>query len=179
MLTTKAEILARLAAMGIEAGHSTGAIPDLDALPAPVRALYETAFGEATGHLFLVATPFAVLAFVCILFIREVPLRTTIERDVAQNAPVDETVETAGVTATDVVLDGTVFDIRDNFATSNVFHGGMLGLMGRRARGRWSLDWLTKLSLGANHQRVRIAGTTTIRPDLMALTAPSSAAIAV
>ncbi|QIG45665.1 MFS transporter [Nocardioides anomalus] len=81
-----------LAALGIDAGHSTGSIPDLDALPAPVRALYETAFGEATGHLFLVATPFAVLAFVCILFIKEVPLRTTIERDVPQNDRVDETV---------------------------------------------------------------------------------------
>ena len=69
-----------LAALGITAGHSTGSIPDLDALPAPVRALYESAFGEATGHLFLVATPFALLALVCVLFIREVPLRTTLDR---------------------------------------------------------------------------------------------------
>ena len=68
-----------LAALGIEGGHSTGTIPDLDALPAPVRALYEGAFGEATGHLFLVAAPFALLALVCVLFIREVPLRTTLD----------------------------------------------------------------------------------------------------
>jgi hypothetical protein len=68
-----------LAAMGVDAGHSTGSIPDLDSLPAPVRALYEASFGEATGHLFLVAAPFAFLAFVCILFIREVPLRTTLD----------------------------------------------------------------------------------------------------
>ena len=57
-----------------------GSIPDLASLPAPVRALFEQAFGEATGHIFLVAVPFAVLAFVCVLFIREVPLRTTILR---------------------------------------------------------------------------------------------------
>ena len=69
-----------LAALGIEAGHSTGSIPDLATLPAPVRALYEGAFGEATGHLFLVAAPFALLALVCVLFIREVPLRTTLDR---------------------------------------------------------------------------------------------------
>ena len=69
-----------LAALGIPAGHSTGSIPDLDSLPAPVRALYETAFGDATGHLFLVAAPFALLALVCVLFIREVPLRTTLDR---------------------------------------------------------------------------------------------------
>ena len=80
-----------LAAIGIAAGHSTGSIPDLDALPAPVRALYETAFGEATGHLFLVATPFALLALVCVLFIREVPLRTTLDHEepaIEHNGPV-------------------------------------------------------------------------------------------
>ena len=55
-------------------------IPDLDPLPGPVRAIFEQAFGEATGHIFLVAVPFAVAAFFCVLFIREVPLRTTILR---------------------------------------------------------------------------------------------------
>src|SRR4051812_17462206 len=69
-----------LAALGIPAGHSTGSIPDLDALPAPVRALYEGAFGDAAGHLFLVAAPLALLALVCVLFIREVPLRTTLDQ---------------------------------------------------------------------------------------------------
>jgi hypothetical protein len=34
----------------------------------------------ATGHLFLIAAPFAMLALVCVLFIRGVPLRTTIQR---------------------------------------------------------------------------------------------------
>jgi EmrB/QacA subfamily drug resistance transporter len=72
-----------LAALGIEGGHSTGSIPDLATLPAPVRALYETAFGEATGHLFLIAAPFALVAFICILFMREVPLRTTLDREEA------------------------------------------------------------------------------------------------
>jgi len=62
-------------------GGGHGAIPDLATLPAPVRQLFEHAFGEATGHLFLVAVPFAALAFVCVLFIREVPLRTTVLRD--------------------------------------------------------------------------------------------------
>ena len=70
-------------ALGIPAGDGSEShsIPDLGALPAPVRAVFEQAFGEATGHLFLVAVPFAVLAFVCVLFIREVPLRTTILRE--------------------------------------------------------------------------------------------------
>ncbi len=59
--------------------HESHAIPDLSALPAPVRAIFEQAFGEATGHLFLVALPFAVLALVAVLFIEEVPLRTTLD----------------------------------------------------------------------------------------------------
>jgi EmrB/QacA subfamily drug resistance transporter len=70
-----------LTAMGIDATHRSGSIPDLAALPAPVRALYEASFGEATGHLFLVAVPFALVALVCVSLIREVPLRTTILRD--------------------------------------------------------------------------------------------------
>ena len=48
-------------------GHEQpAAIPDLATLPAPVRAVFEHAFGEATGHIFLVAVPFAVLALVCV-----------------------------------------------------------------------------------------------------------------
>jgi hypothetical protein len=49
-------------------------------LPAPVRAVFEHAFGTATGHVFLIAAPCAAIALVAVLFIREVPLRTTIER---------------------------------------------------------------------------------------------------
>lgn len=64
------------------AQQSTGHIPDISTLPGPFRTLYEASFGEAFGHIFLVATPFAVAALVCILFIKEVPLRTTIEKDV-------------------------------------------------------------------------------------------------
>jgi len=71
-----------LAALGIRAdGHESGTIPDLSTLPEPVRAVFEQAFGEATGHLFLVAVPFAALALLCVVFIREVPLRTTIMRE--------------------------------------------------------------------------------------------------
>jgi hypothetical protein len=73
-----AKVTAGLEAMGVTAGHDNGSIPKLSDLPAPVRELYQGAFGEATGHIFLVAAPFALLAFLCILFIKEVPLRTTV-----------------------------------------------------------------------------------------------------
>ncbi len=77
-----ASVTEGLTRLGIQMGsHEQGSIPDLATLPEPVRAVFEHAFGEATGHLFLVAVPFAVLALVCVLFIREVPLRTTILRE--------------------------------------------------------------------------------------------------
>lgn len=84
------KVTAGLQAMGVDTSHQSGSIPDLADLPAPVRALYETSFGEATGHLFLVAAPFAILAFVCVLFIKEVPLRTTLgDSELAPEATVE------------------------------------------------------------------------------------------
>ncbi len=81
---------AGLARLGIAPGAALGStIPDPATLPAPVRALYEQAFGDATGHLFLVAAPFALVALLCILAIEEVPLRTTLDDD---GAPVATTV---------------------------------------------------------------------------------------
>ena len=76
-----AKVAEGLAAIGVTTSSTEShSIPDLDSLPGPVRAIFEQAFGEATGHIFLVAVPFAVAAFLCVLFIREVPLRTTILR---------------------------------------------------------------------------------------------------
>jgi hypothetical protein len=68
---------ADLARLGVPATSGGGTIPKLSALSAPVRAIVENAFGHATGNLFLYATPFALLSVVCILCIKEVPLRTT------------------------------------------------------------------------------------------------------
>jgi EmrB/QacA subfamily drug resistance transporter len=80
-----AEGMTRLARHGYQlpagAGHDTGSIPDVSTLPGPLRAVFENAFGEATGHLFLVALPFAVGALLCVLAIREVPLRTSVLRE--------------------------------------------------------------------------------------------------
>jgi EmrB/QacA subfamily drug resistance transporter len=64
-----------------EVGHQTGGIPDVSTMPAPIRAVFESAFGDATGHIFLVALPFAIGALIAVLFIKEVPLRTSVKRD--------------------------------------------------------------------------------------------------
>ena len=39
--------------------------------------MVEHAFGESFGTIFMVAAPFALIALVCVLFIKEVPLRTS------------------------------------------------------------------------------------------------------
>jgi EmrB/QacA subfamily drug resistance transporter len=76
-------VVAGLTRLGIRLppGSDSHAVPDVATLPGPVRSVVENAFGDATAHVFLVALPFTVVALVAVLFIREVPLRTTIERE--------------------------------------------------------------------------------------------------
>jgi predicted MFS family arabinose efflux permease len=57
-----------------------GGLPDVELLPAPLRSLFEGAFGDATGHIFLYALPFAALALVTVCFIKEGRLRTTLDK---------------------------------------------------------------------------------------------------
>ncbi|MFF3563949.1 MFS transporter [Streptomyces sp. NPDC002574] len=67
-----------LSALGVDStGSSDGSIPDLGALPAPIRQVVETAFGHGAGDVFLVAAPVAFLALLLVLFVKEVPLRTS------------------------------------------------------------------------------------------------------
>jgi hypothetical protein len=66
-----------LAVLGGGGGSGDGAVPDISTLPAPVRDVVTTAYGDATADLFLVATPIAALALLVVLFIREEPLKTT------------------------------------------------------------------------------------------------------
>ncbi|WP_461025352.1 MFS transporter [Streptomyces heilongjiangensis] len=85
------EGLAKLGVSGSSMGH--GEIPDLDALPAPIRTVIESSYGHGIGDVFLYAAPFAVLALVFSVFIKEVPLRThgalaqAAEQETAGTAP--------------------------------------------------------------------------------------------
>jgi EmrB/QacA subfamily drug resistance transporter len=65
-----------LAGIGVHSPANGGGIPRLSALPTPVRAIVEDAFGHGIGNVFAYAAPAAFLALVAILFIKEVPLRT-------------------------------------------------------------------------------------------------------
>ncbi|MFD0685253.1 MFS transporter [Actinomadura fibrosa] len=79
-----------LARLGVHGAPAGDAIPDLAALPAPVRLIVENAFGHAIGDLFLYTTPFALLSLVAIACIKEVPLRTSRALQAAADDPVGE-----------------------------------------------------------------------------------------
>jgi hypothetical protein len=59
-------------------------------------------------------------------------------------------------------LAGTSFGAADRFATSNDFHGLDLGLSGDIARGPWSLEWMTKVAVGATLTDLSISGSTAV-----------------
>ena len=42
--------------------------------------MVDRAYGDAIGHIFQLAVPFALIALLCMVLIREAPLRTTVER---------------------------------------------------------------------------------------------------
>ncbi|WP_459115375.1 MFS transporter [Streptomyces similanensis] len=64
-------------AAAAKAMSADGALPDMDALPRAVRTWLEGAYGHGIADAFLYAAPCAFIAFLVVLFIKEVPLRTT------------------------------------------------------------------------------------------------------
>ncbi|TXS76943.1 MULTISPECIES: MFS transporter [unclassified Streptomyces] len=81
------------------AGSGTGTIPDMDALPGPLRTLLESAYGHGIADVFMIASVLALLAFLIMLFIKEVPLRTSgALAQAAQAAQADAGVPTVAAT---------------------------------------------------------------------------------
>lgn len=62
-------------------GTTGSEIPDMTTLPEGMRGIVQTAYADASGDIFMYAAPFAVLALIAVLLIRESPLRQTIERE--------------------------------------------------------------------------------------------------
>jgi EmrB/QacA subfamily drug resistance transporter len=109
-----AGITSGLTAAGIPASatsSSGGQIPNLATLPVAIRSIIENAYGDSVALMFLIAAPLALIALVAILFLREVPLRTTI--DVEDDAPTHIEAQPAMEPVDDdalSVLTGTVRD---------------------------------------------------------------------
>ncbi|WP_430297863.1 MFS transporter [Sinomonas sp. B1-1] len=69
-----------LADHGIQAsGGSAGGSMDLKDMPAPIAEIVRGAFGDATARVFLIAAVIAVVALIAVAFIKEVPLRRTVD----------------------------------------------------------------------------------------------------
>ncbi|QLJ05910.1 MFS transporter [Streptomyces sp. NEAU-sy36] len=65
---------ARMAAAKAMGGSD---LPDMNSLPLPIRHWLEGAYGHGIADVFLYAAPCALVAFILVIFIKEVPLRTT------------------------------------------------------------------------------------------------------
>ncbi|MGB9012860.1 MAG: MDR family MFS transporter [Aeromicrobium sp.] len=76
----RADVSTRLAALGAQGRTGGGSLLDVENLPAPVAEIVRSAYGDATGTIFLVGAFVAVFSLVAALLIREVPLRTTIDK---------------------------------------------------------------------------------------------------
>ena len=83
-------VVSGLARLGVapSADGASGGIPDVQALPAPVRAVVEDAYGEAVSRVFVAAAPFALLALFALIAMTEVPLRRTLDLDPVDSEPV-------------------------------------------------------------------------------------------
>ncbi|WP_434743203.1 MFS transporter [Micromonospora sp. SH-82] len=65
-----------LTRLGAPAGSTgDGGLPDVRALPGPIRAVVESAYGHGAADVFLTAAPFALIALIAVCFLREEPLR--------------------------------------------------------------------------------------------------------
>ncbi|MEU3346252.1 MFS transporter [Streptomyces sp. NPDC006700] len=79
-------------AAALSASGSSDSIPDMNALPKPLRTVMESAYGHGIADIFLIAAALAAVAFLISLFIKEVPLRTKgglAQNAEAESAPVD------------------------------------------------------------------------------------------
>jgi EmrB/QacA subfamily drug resistance transporter len=65
------------AAAAAQSGGGTGTL-DIKDMPAPIAEIVRAAYGDATGHIFLISAVVAAVALLAVLFVKEVPLRTTV-----------------------------------------------------------------------------------------------------
>jgi EmrB/QacA subfamily drug resistance transporter len=75
--STIAEGLAQIGVPGGALASGSGRLPDVNALPGPVRAVVEHGYGTGVGEIFLFAAPLGLVALIAVAFMKEVPLGTT------------------------------------------------------------------------------------------------------
>ena len=74
------DITTQLASAGVPAGNSGGSSAlNLAALPASIQHIVRAAYGDATGHIFLISAAIAVVGVIAAAFLRPTALRTTVD----------------------------------------------------------------------------------------------------
>ncbi|MGX1162247.1 EmrB/QacA subfamily drug resistance transporter [Pseudarthrobacter sp. SLBN-100] len=68
-----------LTKLGIQASGDSSATLDLKDLPAPVADVMRAAYGDATAGIFMISAAVSVVALLAVLFIKEKPLRRTVD----------------------------------------------------------------------------------------------------
>jgi EmrB/QacA subfamily drug resistance transporter len=89
-------------ALGPAAGSSGGGSLDLASLPPQVREIVRAAYGDATGHIFLLSALIGIVGIVAVAFLKPAPLRTSLDlkTDGAVSDGTDEVVtDEAAITA--------------------------------------------------------------------------------
>ncbi|MDI9888715.1 MFS transporter [Streptomyces sp. HNM0645] len=143
--------LAELGPRGASMGHGGtggGGIPDLDALPGPFRTVIESAYGHGVADVFLYSAPFALLAFLVTLFIKEVALKgasaaapDAASRNTGDAAPESTPVATAGGTSVHGVVRGSEGAPVGRAAVTLISPAGrQLGRAVAQADGSYALD---------------------------------------
>ncbi|WP_255713618.1 MDR family MFS transporter [Subtercola endophyticus] len=103
-----------LANIGIDPSQlgSSGSIPELSTLPAPIRTVVESAYGEGIGDVFLLAVPLALISIVAIAFLPNLKLgnKTSVEQLAEQESVAEMLIaasgaEVAGDTTSEALLD--------------------------------------------------------------------------
>ncbi|MFC8411458.1 MFS transporter [Arthrobacter sp. NPDC057259] len=120
-----------LAAAGIPVqGGSSGGSLDLKDLPPQIRDIMRAAYGDATAEIFMISAIVGILALVSVLFIKEKPLRRT----------VDVQPETAAQTAASGAITGSGADIDAGAAAHAVAAHGPAGEGSAQGPGEPSTD---------------------------------------
>ncbi|WP_228046505.1 MFS transporter [Saccharopolyspora sp. HNM0983] len=73
------EQLAGIPGAGQAAGGDGAGSMDVWSLPEPIQTIVRSSYGDAFGDIFFISACISVVTLVAVLFIREVPLRTTID----------------------------------------------------------------------------------------------------
>jgi len=77
----KNDVTGKLAAIGVPADGGGGSLLNFKGMPAPAVNIIESAYGDATGFIFMIAAAVSAISLVTALLIKEVPLRTTLRKE--------------------------------------------------------------------------------------------------